>query len=235
MMLIPMELDSLNSSSQAASWINSTVVASLIGALGGVLGAFIVAYFNNRLNRKVLETNKLIERRKNLSRKLNEFYLPLKSMLGRSRNLFKLFAEGKPEEFRVLTYLLNSDQTYSDGNPVELSKNDEALLKQIFELGTNIRRLIDEKSGIIDDEEFIGNYVPDSKVTDVVLKEETSLLDLAYNHFEIIQLAHDGDLRGESEKYEQFVYPRELNSILDDKIEVLRREIESLSKKIDSL
>ena len=203
--------------------LDTKIIAALVAAIASVLVSLANIWHNRKMHtatlaniQKEARIQKLIERRNLLYKKLTEFYLPLNSMINRSKNLYKLFVEGKPDskEFRVLTHLLKPETVYSDGRKITFSQNDKALLKQIIEIGANIRKLIDEKGGLIEDEELIGVYKPNSEITDVFLKEDVTLLSLIYTHYSVIQLAFEGDLTGEADKFENFVYPRELNKIL---------------------
>jgi len=147
--------------------------------------------------------------------------------------LFQIFSSGKPEQFRTLTYLLDPNQEYETENghiKVTLTESDKDLLDQIIQIETKIEELIVSKAGLVDEPTLMFDYTPNPEITDVELKN-TSLMAAAITHFRILKLACQGHFRGEVNRFKDFVYPRELNTKLEEKIKVLQEELDQLSKE----
>jgi hypothetical protein len=165
---------------------------------------------------------------------LAEFYHPLLGYLNISHGLFKIFAAGKPADFRTLTYLIDSDQAYSTPTGmvrVDLTESDRQVLREILRVGRRIEDLIVTKSGHVDDRSLLFEYIPDPKFTDIDLEvvKGQGLLAIAVTHLRLIRLAFRGHLEGQADRYKSFVYPRELNKRVFEKIESLRAEREWLA------
>jgi len=221
--------------------MDSGVSAAIITSICGFATTIVLVIVNISITRKTLKqnTNQLIirsieEKRKYYLKKLNEFYLPLMNYLESSKSIYNKFFEGKPKGFRTLTYLLNRNKEIN-GIRYQLTANDESLLKQILDIGTQITNLIDKKSGLIEDPELKNNYKPNPEITDIKLDEEISILTLLQTHLRIIRLAKEGDLTGESERYEKYVYPREINFILKEIIEKTKGNVKQLDQNISKL
>jgi hypothetical protein len=225
--------------------MTSEIIAEIIGSsvtLIGIAGSVYLSYKtlneSKKLSRETkveISINNLKEKRNYISQKLNEFYYPLRNYLNVSKSFSEILKSGKPAEFRTLLYLLNPDQEYKDQGKIILSDNDKAILKQIFKIGFEIEKLISEKSVIIDDPEFISRYEPNPGFDDVVISEDMPILTLAQNHLSIIRLAFEGGLKHEEEKYRSYVYPRELNKRVDDKIAELLKKISEYNEEIRKL
>ncbi|HWJ28262.1 MAG TPA: hypothetical protein VNS32_17085 [Flavisolibacter sp.] len=201
-------------------------------ALIAAVGAFIVSIINYIGNNQQIREKRKSERRAEIYKKLNDFYGPFQQYLNYSKELFRIFSKGKPKELRVLTYLLDPDQVYEfpDGSKrkVEISETDKELLKQIFEVGEKMEKLIVEKAGLVDDPELRYSYKSDPFATDVNF-EGSGLLTYAKAHFQIIRLAAIGKFRGETERFKQYVFPRELNGRIEKKILSLQTELKQLN------
>jgi len=198
------------------------VIVALIVSGSALIGSVInsVIIFKNsakvlKQSKYQIEYNRLNERKKYILKKLNEFYYPLRNYLQTSKSLYDLFIQGKPNGFRTLTYLLNPNQSYEDNVKVVLQGNDKILLEKIFEIGFEIEKLIAVKGGIIDDPEFTEKYTPSNAFADPMIVGNLSLLSLTKSHLNFIRLAYNGNLIGDVEKFTVYVYPRELNKILD--------------------
>lgn len=220
------------------------VIAGGIGALIVLFGTIVTNLFNNQFNKRTIEHNyktlllqitekKIEEKRGLINKKLNEFYGPLQTYLNTSREIFRIFATNKPKGFRTLTYLLNPTQFYQSPSgediQINLDANDKVLLDEIFVIGEKIETLIIEKSGLVDVEALRVKYLPNKGFTDVTL-EGNGLLAIAIVHLRLIRLAYKGVLQGNVERFESYVYPRELNGIIEKRIQELQSELEDLYK-----
>lgn len=159
-------------------------------------------------NLKTLNAQKDIEARQSIQKKLNEFYGPLIQQRIKSSKLYEKFSSKHrvhDENFSTLIYLL-------DNNHFE--DNDKILLEQIIQLGEDSERLIQEKSGLIDDPEL-----------------RLEILPRATTHFLLMRLAYRGDLVGNSDEFKDLTYPRELVSKLEKRKAQLEEELENLNKR----
>jgi hypothetical protein len=206
--------------------VNASII-TFIATL--IVAAFSIHqnYLTRRDNKKNISRVDLIEKKLVIENKLNEFYIPLRHHLENSKTLFKILKKGKPDKFRTLTYLLDREQKYGEGKvKVELSKNDKSLIKAIIRIGKKIEKLVYEKSYLIgDDIEFVKEYVPRKKYEDIFHEKEMTLLSLLTSHLVTIRMAYKGDLSGQKEKFEGFVFPNEINIRVNEKIDQLESEI----------
>lgn len=158
-------------------------------------------YLGFKSNMYLLKSKGKEAKREEISKKLNEFYGPFQQLRRKNEMLYELFREGKGTDFRTLTALLQG-QVFTD--------NDKELLTQIIEVNGQLETLIINNSGLIDDVEM------------------RNLLSKATAHYKIISLAYKGLLKDQSDRFKDYVYPREL----DEKIE---QQINSLEKKLSML
>lgn len=211
--------------------VDKTIWPAIITAIVTSTFALITLGFNTWSLLKQIKEKKRDERRKEIYAKLNDFYGPFQAYLNTSKELFRIFAIGKPKEFRTLTYLLDPTQKYKDENgneaPIVLTDVDKELLKEIIKVGKKLETLTVEKSGLVDDAVLRYDYSVDPSSTDVKLKDN-GLLTFAKVHFQIIRLANEGKLKGDVSRFKDYVYPRELNAKIETKITELQKELKSL-------
>ncbi|GEM_PF-4198606 len=211
------------------------VIASIITFTGTIIVACISINNNRKTtkdNKKLIERTDLIEKRKIVERKLDEFYLPLRHHLEQSKTLFKIFMKDKPKGFRTLTHLLHPKEEYGDEKlTVELSPNDNSLLSMIIEIGKRIENLLLEKSYLIgDDSEFTKVYEPSEDYAHIHYDKGLTLTSLLISHIVTIRLAFEGKLSGQVSKFEGYVFPNEINPTVDKKI----AELEDRIREYDS-
>lgn len=159
-------------------------------------------------NLKTLNAQKDIETRQSIQKKLNEFYGPLIQQRIKSSKLYDKFSakyRAIDENFSTLIYLLSN---------YHFEGNDKILLEQIIQLGEDSERLIQEKSGLIDDPQL-----------------RLEILPRATTHFLLIRLAYKGDLKGNSDEFKDLTYPRELVSRLEERKTRLEEDLENLNKR----
>ena len=183
-------------------------------------------------NRRVLREVRLSEQRKMLMTVLNDFYGPFHYYLAVVKAFSILLFVGKPKEFRTLTYLLNPAQEYKTEQgktKVYLSESDKKILEEIIDIEKKLEELIINKGGIIDDPSLMFDYVPDPAKTDIDLKgKRVGLIALAITHFRVLRMAYKGDIQSEPERYEAYVYPRELDDKIYARIKSLQKELSAL-------
>lgn len=178
------------------------IVSGLITACAGLFGTLIVAILSYIYNQKTLRHLRHEDEKKEIQRQLNEFYGPYQQRLETSRQLYEKLEIGKPDNFRTLTFFL-------EGN--KFTGNDQYLYEEIGKLTTELEELRMEHGGLVDE--------PDLQ----------QLLAKAGAHYRIISLAHDGKLQGDVERFEDYVYPRELNDRLKIKIQELQKKLADLN------
>jgi hypothetical protein len=180
------------------------------------IASLIVSYWSNKRmlqqtslsNQRILFQKAYEDEMKDIQIKLNSFYGPFRQLLGTSERLYNEFRSGQPDpaNFRTLTALLRG--TVFKGN-------NAVLLDQINQVTHQLDDLILAKSELIDE-------------------ELQPILWQASTHFRMIHLAHKGLLAGEVERFEKFVYPRELNGAINAAIQRLRQRLEELRRLIAS-
>lgn len=162
---------------------------------------------------KVNEENDLIQRAKE---KIENFYGPCNALLEESSVIYTHFAIKEKAElreagsyFRTLRFLSESQSSNVEGIQ-RLETYDQKLLLQIAEISDQTLKLIEEKSGYIDNPEL------------------HSLLGRLAAHFRILKIAIGGELIGLNEQLESIVFPLEINGAIDNEINKLQRIIKPL-------
>lgn len=150
-----------------------------------------------------IQNKKHDDERKEIYKKLNEFYGPFEQLRQKSRRLYALFVASKGENFRTLPALLKGEK---------FNNNDKRLLGEIISIDVQLEKLILDKSGLIDQEEI------------------RDLLAKAATHFSIISQAHEGKLKGEADRFMEYVFPRELDDKISMQIGHLKNRLSELNK-----
>ena len=217
---------------------NPTVFAALVSASAllavNIITQIVQIRANSRTqehNKKVLADKKLEEKRKEIYKKLDDFYGPFQQYLGKSSELYQIFIAGKPAGFRALTYFLDRNQLY-DGKRIELTENDKAIFAEILSVGKQIEKLVLSKAGLVDDPTLRQDGSPatgDAAVTDVSRIRKNGLLAVLTTHLFVIRLAYEGKLTGQVDVYKNYVFPRDLPPIIEDNIARLNQELDTLN------
>lgn len=215
------------------------VQASLVAA--GVAGAAaVITLVSNVMtlretkeqNRRTIREIRAGERRKFLTAALEQLLIPLQSHLNASFALYKIFASDKGK-IVTLIYLLDPEGYVFKGVPggLKLSDADKKILEEIIEIGKRIEDLLMTKGGLIDDPVLTKAYTPDPTRTEASPEalKGLSLFAIAIAHFRVLRLAYAGAVRGEIERYKDFMYPRELNDKVSDAIQRTKAELQQLS------
>ena len=178
------------------------VVTSIVSAFAAIF-ALWVSYQNNIKN---LNAKKQEEEKKEIQKRLDEFYGPFYQLRKKSHLIYEKFRENynSDSDFSTLTYLL-------DGK--KFSKNEEELLNEIIKIGEECEKLIHSKAGLIDDTNLRTNIIP-----------------RASTHFLILRLAHKGSLIGDVEKFKSHVFPKELDDLLEKRRGELEQDLIKLNK-----
>lgn len=128
---------------------------------------------------------------------------PLRQLRGISSELYGRFTANRSGDFRTLIVLLKGEK---------FEGNDKILIEQILEVSEKIDDLILKNSGLVDDPEL------------------NRLLYRASTHFRILRLAYHGNLVGDVERFEDYVFPRELDKKIEEQIKRLKRRLEELNR-----
>lgn len=174
-------------------------IVAVIGPIILGIAGMILGYIFQRS--QLIQQQREDERRE-IYKKLNDFYGPALQYLGKSRELYERFTALRDPGFRTLTALLKGET---------FEGNDKVLLEQIVDITSKLEELILLRSGLVDDEEL------------------RNLLAKASAHFTIIRLAYEGNLRGEADRFEDYVYPRELNQKLEEQTVKLKVRLAELN------
>jgi len=171
--------------------------------------AVLVSLVSTRLvsefNRRSLVQKQQDDERKEIYKKLNEFYGPFQQLLGKSFELYQIFNRSRGGSPRTLIALLEG-QSF-DGN-------DKVLLEQILKVTDKMEEMILTKSGLIDD----GELKP--------------VLQRASTHFTLIHLAYEGQIIGQTERFEGHVFPKELAPKIESEIERLKKRLDELNTEV---
>ena len=209
--------------------MKTEILVAIIGAIALIAGIILSSVISGVNRKKQAKKNSKEKEWKFILKKLNDFFYPLRNYLEFSKSYYDMFIKDKPSGFRTLPFLLDPNQVYEGNVKVSLSNNDKVVLQQILKIGSDIEKLIVEKSAIVDDKEFIGPYIPSEEYSNFDYPDkEISLLSLLKLHLSAIRLAFEGDLTGEKEYYSKFVFPRELNKRVTAKILQLKTKVDIL-------
>lgn len=178
-----------------------TALLSAAAALAGSFVGFLSARASSRAT-IVQKTNELeIER---LDARMSEFVGPFIQLSEENRLLALELkrAQGKAD-FRTLTALL------TPGWKAGLPKGDAKLLEAVVRNGAELRRLLMDK----------GSAMVSPSLTPVFSRAST--------HFRLLELAYEGSLEEDPTRYAAYVYPRELDGIMEAERQRLeqRREL----------
>lgn len=236
-------LQVLQPTQDASPVSNPVVFAALISAsallIVNIVTQILQIRSNNRThehNKKVLADKKLEEKRKEIYKKLDDFYGPFQQYLGKSSELYQIFIADKPADFRALTYFLDRTQLY-DGKRVMLTENDRAIFAEILSVGKQLEKLVLSKAGLVDDPTLRQDGSPatgDAAVTDVSRPRKNGLLAVLTTHLFVIRLAYEEKLTGQIGVYKNYVFPRELPPIIEDNIARLNQELNTLNGSLQA-
>lgn len=172
-----------------------------VKAWGPVLVGMLSLLFAYWTNRRLLNAKTKEEERTEINKKLSEFYGPFTQLSHKSLMIYRLFTKDKKRHYQTLSELLNGTQ---------FSGNDKVLLEQIILINKQLEELIINKSGYVEDFEL------------------RQLLAKAATHFNVMKLAFDGTIKGEKDRFEEYLYPRELSDKINEDIDKLNRRLKEL-------
>jgi len=205
-------------------------LATLLAGFLTTLAALYAVHRNNQQNAKINQASlaaawknaqAAINQKANelelvaLEERLSSFFGPFLQLSEENKRLAQLLHERQDDPgFRTLTALL--DPSWVE----QASTTDKTLAKQIVENGIRLRTLIREKGG-------------------PAAPGLLTHLSKAGAHFTILELAHDGKLIEGTEQFSDYVYPRELDAVLELERQRLERRRDAiradLAKHLDPI
>jgi hypothetical protein len=202
------------SSESGQSWL--ATYGSLIGsflALAGVLWSLNVTTRNaNSATRTTQQINQASiwqkaneAELKDIQTRLDGFYMPY-VLLSRANKVLAddvKFRQPKPDDHRLLVQLFNKEWRDS------LSAADRKIVEIVCKNADVLRTLIVDKSGL---------------VSGIVLE----YLSRASVHYHLLSLAFNNELGDDSSRFAKYVYPRQLNEVLELEIERLNDRAQQL-------
>lgn len=207
--------------------IDSKITAALIAAgISALLGGFsIYQYFDEKKKKRQDERKKFIEKQ------LTEFYGPLSYYINTSKALYNVFKSNKPKELRLLTHLLDPDQTYHNSGSVTFNESDKKIIERIIDLCEKIEELIYLKGSLVDDIELMHKYEKNDfkKFTNSEIKE-IGLFARMLAHFNIVKMAYNEEISSQdftSDDLRDFVYPTDINDKISNNLIKLQNELKN--------
>lgn len=189
------------------------ILVSLGPIIIGILSIVLSYSYNRKLfgyNEKALYQKSLEDEKKEIYKKLNDFYGPFLQLRRKSALLYDQFAKSQKEKllaegrrFRTLPALLEG-QTFKD--------NDAILLKEIIAINKQLEDLIVNKAGLIDDNELRNEIIPRFNA-----------------HVLLIRLAAEGQLKDSNNSFDHLTFPNELDGKVEAKIKSLSQSLQDLN------
>jgi len=220
----------LNTTSNETNGVNWELLALFVPLIVAA-GSFLYNVINNareiKYKKEVLDESKVADKRKELAKKLNEFYGPFIQNMKKSTTLYRALTQGRGD-FRLLDYLLDEnvfkDQVFDE--------NDKTLIREIVEIGKKQQLLIQEKGGLIDDPkltiDYLDPYIDAEFPQDRPDLQNIGLLPRANAHYRILELAYEKKLHGDTERFKYYRFPRNMTTEVERRFKELQEELESL-------
>ena len=197
--------ETVQASKSFSHFFQPAVIAAFIAAAVALPSVF--------LGWRNLKIQRLDSERREIYKKLNDFYGPMRMLLRTSYEFSLLLKKGKEDlkredekNFRVLTYLIR-------GNKFNIS--DTALLQKIISDGKKMERVILNNAGLIDDDGLHSD------------------LNELLTHIRLIRMAAKGEFETGADKhrpYDNKVFPRSVNHVIDEKFFQFKLRLEILNK-----
>ena len=183
----------------ASAPVPSPLWTAALGALSALLGSLVGYWSTQRSSQAsiIQKTNELeIE---SIDRRLSEFVGPFMQLSAENKTLsLEMKRRHGSTNFRTLTALLTPG--WRDG----LSRGDANLLEVVVQNGVELRRLLMDKGSALVSPQLIPYF------------------SQASSHFRFLELAYKGSLDEDAARYEAYVYPRQLDRIME--LELARLE-----------
>lgn len=175
----------------------------IIKILGPTLVGSVSIFASLVINNRILKSKLREDEIKEINSKLNEFYGPFIQLKEKNKILYELFTKDKEDYFKTLVALLKGE---------EFKGNDKKLLNEIIEIDKKLESLIVDKGGYIENDYLRGLFAKASA------------------HFNIMNQAYNGTLRGEVDRFKEYIYPKELDLEIKKEVNRLNNRINVLSR-----
>lgn len=170
-------------------------LAALLTGLGGLLGVAVAAlaiWSNGRTSRATTIQKANETELDSLESKLDNFYGPYLQLSSTNRLIATDLKSRHPSRGQMRILLLLLDPAWKQN----FKPGDIAFVEEILSIDAKLLELIQEKSGLTS-----------SAVQPYLWR--------AASHFRIIKLASEGKLENDSQRYAHYVYPQQLDEILE--------------------
>ena len=164
------------------------------------LVGILLGYF---FNIRMLRQQRHDDEREEIYKKLNAFYGPLQQHLGKVHELYKVFTTSRGSEFRTWKALLNGE---------EFKGIDKVLLEEILDIDAKMENLIASQSGLVDEADM------------------RRLLAEASAHFRILNVIYDEGIQEDTQRFNTYVFPRELDKKVECEVARLKARLKELNK-----
>jgi len=187
--------------------VSSAIIAAIIAGAVAFVTSVVTAIINVWYYRRQLRQKDTEQEIKRIQHLLDTFYGPFKTLKKTNTNLERLLKLKQTEEgpvraeWRTLKRLL-------DGH--KFTENEKVLIETIIMVDGQLDDLIGRCSGLI---------------TDPELQDEVNTFRA---HYRVIKAAYDGKLHNEFWRFQDYVYPRGLNDLIDRETQRLQRYLTSL-------
>ena len=189
---------------------SSKDVAALLSGIAGFLGAGVAAlaiWSNGRTTRATTIQKANEAELAALDAKLDKFYGPYLQLSSTNRLIATELKsrQPEPEKMRILLILLDPEWRN------KLSKGDSALVDEIVSIDETLLKLIQEASGLTS-------------------SSVQPYLGRAASHFRMMMLAHKAKLDNDPGRYASYVYPRQLDKVLELETDRIHRRMEAIRR-----
>jgi hypothetical protein len=184
------------------------LVAPAISALSALAGALIGGGIAQRSSAATINQKANEAEVKEIRTKLDTFYGPFVQRLEEGRLLANELRDRQPDKgtFRTLIKLLDPDWLKN------ASPADRTIVTEIVENGQSLIGLIRDKAGAVDP--ALSPY-----------------LARAATHFTVLKLAKDGALENDPTRFERYVFPKQLDEVLELEVTRLTGRANELQSK----
>ena len=208
---------------ETLQWNGSILIASIVA----LLGIFVTLWIHYKDNKY----KQIQSRKENIIKQLVNFYVPMITYLHTSKALTRQLLSNKPKDFNLLAYLLDKDHLFDGNIKVVVSEEDLKLLDEIIILSKKIEDIIIKNGGLVEDERLNISYNPNPESTNIKLDKDNQnigLFGLLISHYYVISYARKKVIQGNIQYYDQFKFPREIVTIIEENYLKLKQELECL-------
>lgn len=178
------------------------MITTLISALVSIVAVSLSYLYNKR----VISQKNGEDEKKEIYKKLNDFFGPFQAIRKKNKMLYDLFAlnhKVQNPEFKTLIYLLEGH---------ELKGNDKILFEEIIKNNEYLEKIIVEKAGLVDSAELRNDYFPKFIA-----------------HCNLIQLAYQKQLVGEQERFKEYIFPRGIDACIEKEFDKYNLRLKELN------